>query len=402
MQTVAVVCITACHKQVVTDYETELAGVETHIAELTKQSQADSVPEGTARSLIAELYRKSSLTALPLDIRAVGLALDRTGSAAGLNLQRAMIDLKLHNLPAARVIAASFGAGVEDSFVFSLKGDVAAQESRYADARQWYARALDRNITWDLLAKVADLDAQTGRWEEAARGYEAAADEISAREMRGYAWVELQHGLLDLQGGRVAEALKHYQKAEQAYSGYWLTADHLAEALACQGDFPAAIAQYARLLERVPRPELFHALGDLYMFTGKPALAREPYQKALQGYLDSVNRGEMLYYHHLAVYYSDSWPDSGEALIWARRDRELRPCAATHEALAWALHLHHEPAAAAVELDAALATGARSPHLWCRAAIVLHAAGRNAESERFHNELLRMNPGYETSFHVHR
>jgi tetratricopeptide (TPR) repeat protein len=312
------------------------------------------------------------------------------------------MELRVHHVRGAKALMESIDTTVDDWMLNSLKGDVAVQESRYSDATQWYDKALTRGTRWDIVAKKADVAFQTGKWEEAAQAYQMAADEITAREMRGYAWVELRHGLLELNAGRPAEALRHYKKAEQGYSGYWLTIEYMAEALAASGDYAEAIEYYQRLLANYPKPEFFQALGDLYVYMGKPLLAKAPYQRALQGYLGSADRGEQIYYHHLAGYYSDCGPNAREAVVWAKRDCELRACANTYEALAWALHLNGQPAEAASEMDKALASGARSPHLLCRAAIVLQAAGRVAEGRKCHEEMLQMNPRYETTFHVHR
>jgi hypothetical protein len=57
-------------------------------------------------------------------------------------------------------------------------------------------------------------------------------------------------------------------------------------------------------------------------------------QKALAGYLESGRRGEVHYWHHLADYYADVGKDGSQAVVWARRDLQLRANFSTQAALA--------------------------------------------------------------------
>jgi hypothetical protein len=102
-----------------------------------------------------------------------------------------------------------------------LRADIDLQEGRYEEAKQGYESVIEQNRTWDNLARLAYLKSKTGDPLGADQLYQEAEDEISVKEMRSYAWVELQRGLLDLNHGRHDEALAHYKRANKAYSGYW-------------------------------------------------------------------------------------------------------------------------------------------------------------------------------------
>ena len=219
--------------------------------------------------------------------------------------------------------------------------------------------------------------------------------------MRAYAWVRLQRGLLELRRGRHDAAMGHYRRAEQAYSGYWLVDEHIAELLGAQGKFDAAIALYRRVVARAPRPELHQALGDLYNFAGRPAEAAPWHDKALALYLESVQRGEVHYYHHLASFYADVRGDGAAAVKWARQDVELRPNAGTREALAWALYRDGRYADALAVVTEALASGVKDAHLFFHAGMIHLAAGMNAEGRALLDRATAINPRY-ASFHVHR
>ena len=231
--------------------------------------------------------------------------------------------------------------------------------------------------------------------------YAEAADEITAKELRQYAWVEVQRGLLHLRHGRLAEAERHYERAEAAYSGYWVVEEHIAELRAAQGRIDEAIALYEGAALRAGRPELAQALGDLHRHAGDPDRARAWHDRALAGYLDSAGRGEVQYHHHLAEYYADVEHDGAAAVDWAERDHALRPHYATEMALAWAYHLAGRHGEALELADRALAAGVRDPHVLHQAGVISTAAGRASDGERLRAEAARLNPAHH-AFHVHR
>ena len=180
-----------------------------------------------------------------------------------------------------------------------------------------------------------------------------------------------------------------------------LVDEHVAELLGAERKFDRAIALYEAVLARLPRPELQQALGDLLRSMGREAQATPWHDRALAGYLESAERGEVHYYHHLAGFYADVRLDGAEAVKWARRDVDLRPSFFTQDALAWALYRDGQFADALDTVQTALASGANDTHLLFHAAMIHLAAGRTAEGKRLLDKVARLNPGFE-SFHVHR
>ena len=122
---------------------------------------------------------------------------------------------------------------------------------------------LRRERSWDHLARLAFLAAKTGDAAGAERLYAEAQEQLTAKEMRPYAWLELQRGVLDLERGDAAAALGRFERADRAYSGYWLIEEHLAEALHLLGRTDEAVARYRRVVARAPRPELLSALAGV-------------------------------------------------------------------------------------------------------------------------------------------
>jgi tetratricopeptide (TPR) repeat protein len=230
--------------------------------------------------------------------------------------------------------------------------------------------------------------------------YIEAEDELTAKEMRHYSWVELQRGELAMTRGRYDDAETHYTRAESAYSGHWTVEEHVAELLGAKGELDAAAALYERVCARVPRPEFQQALGELYEFMGRPDAAEPWLERARTAYLASAARGQVHYYHHLVDFYADVRRDGAEAVRWARKDLELRENFSTLAALAWALYRDGQLEESRATIDRALASGAKDAHLFHRAGTI-HRAASAGDGEELLRMAAEMNPR-RGNFHGHR
>ena len=282
----------------------------------------------------------------------------------------------------------------------ALLAGIDLEDGRHSEARRSLEELAGTGAGWDDLARLAHYHAVMGDADAADRWYAAAAAELTAKEMRSYAWVEVRRGLLDLRRGRYDEAADHYERAGRADPGSWVVQDHVAELLGARRELDRAVALYEDVAARVPRPELQQALGDLWAFAGRLDLARRWHERALATYLASAGRGEVHYLHHLAGLLADVRPGP-EAVAWARRDLELRRGPAVHAGLAWALHRAGRAGEACRAMDEALASGARSAELLARAAAIRAAAGRADESGWLRRRALAMDPRLG-DFRAHR
>jgi tetratricopeptide (TPR) repeat protein len=380
-----------------TDYEAEIRQIEEAVAAIQPAKELD--PASGAR-LVHLRYRRATLTGNLAELEAVRIDIDemlrRQGGPVDLFRLRANLMFKFHRLKDAEADLAR-ADGARDA---ALLADLDFQYGRLDEARRGYENAVRREPSWDNLARLAFHRAKTGDPDGADRLYAAAEDQLSAKEMRSFAWLELQRGLLDFGRGRHEEAAAHYERAGRAYSGYWLVDEHNAELLAATGKFDAAVALYERVLKGTPRPETQQALGDLYAYMGRDEQAKPWHDKALAAYLASARRGEVHYYHHLVGYYADVLEDGPEAVKWARKDLELRPNPATREALAWALYREARFDEALVLVNQALASGVRDAHLSYHAAMIHLAAGRPEQGKQLLARTAALNPRYN-GFHVH-
>jgi tetratricopeptide (TPR) repeat protein len=388
-----------------TDFEIELGRIDSDLRELGGDAldvHADS--ERTTRFAYL-LYRRGSLTGdlaeLERASKAVERAIPRVGNPADLYFLKANLDFKFHRLADVRRDLEASAELRDSPQGRALRADLDFQEGRYEEARAGYESLASEDPTWDDFARLAHFHFKLGDESSAARLYVQAEDELTAKEMRHFAWVELQRGLLDLSRGRYDEAQAHYERAARAYTGYWQVEEHLAELLGARGRFDEAAALYLKVIGRVPRPEFMQALGELYETAGRPESALPWYERALDAYLDSARRGGVHYYHHLADFYSDVREDGAEAVRWASKDMALRENFSTQAALAWALYRDGRPEEARVVIDKSLSSGATDARLFSQAATIYRAAGEGGEADRYLRMAVEINP-HHSNFHVHR
>jgi tetratricopeptide (TPR) repeat protein len=384
----------------VTDYQSDLRKIERGIAEVSVPSNTE---QATRRAY--GLYQHAALTGRLDEFAAAEAAIveafDQFGPWPDLCLVKANLDMKFHRLEETKR-ALAMAPGLAESFSGRVVwADIHLQEGRYTQVKQECEALVVYNRTWDILARLAYWESKFGKIEDAERMYTEAEDELTAKEMRAYAWVQLQKGLLDLRRGQYEEATAHYCLASDAYSGYWLADDHLAELYGSQGKYNQALTLYERVLAENPRPELQQALGELCSEMGDQNEAEKWFDKALAGFLEGSQNGGCHYYHHLVDFFSDVHENGRDAVAWARKDFELRRNFATEGALAWALYRDGQIEQANVMMDCALGSGVQDGHLFAKAASVKAAAGRPQESEELSRRAFDTNP-YHQRFHVHR
>jgi len=388
-----------------TDFELERKRTDDDIAAL-EASLRDVPMDLEKRTRLAyRLYHRATLTESGEHYlatqRVISAAISQFGPKEDLCLLRANLDFRFHRLGAVKQdleMAPQLAGRFEAR---SILADLAFQQGRYREARETYQNLIEQDRTWDNLARLAHYHGKMGDMELADRLYAEATEELTAKEMRSFSWVELQRGVLDMAQGRYEEAAAHYRRAGRAYSGSWLIQEHAAEALAATGKFHEAAALYRAAISQAPKPELLQTLGELYVFMGEPGQAEPWLERALAAYLESAGRGEVHYYHHLTDFYADIRQDGAAAAKWARMDLELRENFSTQAALAWALFRSGKIDAAIEWMDRALSSGAADAELFQQAAAISSAAGQVSKSEHFLGRAAAINPHY-ANFHVHR
>ncbi len=390
-------------------YEAELRQIDQEIAEIGGAAALDPPTDaGRVTQYIYRLYQRASIAGDLIGLgnveRAIERALPLLTHPGDLLLLKANIAFKLHRLDDVERMLAAFPTvcdGVEGRLI---RADLDFQRGRYQQADQGYRQALEIEPTWGALARLAYFTGKMGDPAAADRLYDEAQGELTAKELRSYAWVEVQRGFLDFARGRGDEARVHYQRAGKAYPGYWLTDEHVAELLGAEGRFADAAAILARLASGGGRPDLEQAIGELCLLAGEPAAAGCWTQKALANYLRSTERGEVHFWHHLADYYAEVALDGSQAVAWAQKDLQLRENFSTEAAFANALFRDGRFDEASDWIDRALASGAVDARLFLLAGRIHMAAGHSIDGRidgrAYLDRAARLNPIVER-FHLH-
>lgn len=385
-------------------YAQELTRTESDIAELESRRRSHPGDLEKRVRLAYRLFHRASLTGSIAHFEAVDAAireaLDEFGPKEDVCLLKANLDFRFHRLAEVRqdlhmcpLLSGRFEGRV-------VLADLDFQQGRYGAAKLELERLIAENRTWDNLARLAYWKSKLGDVAEADQLYEEAEDDLTAKQMRSYAWVELQRGVLALTHGRYVDARRHYQRAHDAYPGHWHTDEHFAELMAAEGKFDEAVALFREVIARCPKPELQQALGELYLFSGRPEAAQPWFDSALATYLESVERGGVHYFHHLADFYTDARLEPAEAVRFARKDIEMRSNFSTQTALAWALYRSDQLAEATEYICLALSSGVQDAGIFSTAATLFEAAGDTAESQRYAQAALQINPMHQ-NFHMH-
>jgi tetratricopeptide (TPR) repeat protein len=386
-------------------YEAELHRIEEEIcAHGGADALAMPIDAQRVTHYIYCLYQRASIAGNLTQLRAVERVIERTmpllTHPGDLYLLKANAAFKRHRLADVEAALAAVPSLAECNEGRLLRADLDFQRGRYQEARTGYAVALQAERSWSALARLAYFQSKMGDLAGADRLYREAQDELTAKEMRSYAWLAVQRGFLAFAHGRHEQAQSHYDRADAAYPGYWLVDEHRAELLGAEGRYREAIDILRQIVAANDRPDLQQAIGELYESDGRRNRARCSLEQAVSGYRQSVRDGEVHYYHHLADYFSDAATDGTEAVRWARADWQLRENYSTQAALAWAHYRNGELGEACLWIDRALASGAAEAHLFFRAAQIFSAAGESTASQNHLERARRLNPAVD-GFHIH-
>jgi len=389
----------------VAGYEEELQRIDRDIADLSATDPfAAPINAERLTRYIYRRYQRASLAGDLAQLRAVERAIERAVplviNPGDFWLLKANVAFKLHRLADVEAALLAIPTFSHCTEVRLLRADLDFQHGHYDEAEAEYIAAIESERSWSALARLAHFRGKTGDLAGADRLYREAEDELTAKEMRSYAWLEVQRGFLAFSGGAYQGARFHYDRAEAAYPRYWLADEYRAELFGAEGKYAAAIDRFQALASANDRPDLLQAIAELYEIAERPDAAREWQKKALAGYLQSAQRGEVQYFHHLADYYADVARDGPQAVTWAKADLQLRENFATQSALAWAFYRNAEFKEARGWIDRALASGVVDAHLLFRAAKIYAAAGDGDTGRNFLGRARALNPLVER-FRLH-
>lgn len=387
-----------------TSFNEDLARAEKEISTLTSRcNEHPSDLQGRVR-LAYRMFHRASLSGKLADLEGVEAVILQTiaqfGPKEDLCLLKANLDFRLHRLSAVKrdLEMAPLLSGRFESRV--LLADLAFQEGQYEASRMALEELIRENPTWDAIARLAYWKSKLGDPADADQLFDQAEEELTAKQMVSYAWLELQRGMLDFNHGRYVESWAHYRRAEAGYPGHWQTAEHFAELHAAEGNFAKAEEILKQVIARTSKPEIKQALGELLLCTDRPEEGEPWFDSALSTYLESVQRGDVHYLHHLADFYSDARLEPAEALKWAERDMTMRPNFSTQTTLAWALYRSGRIKEASEFIGLALDSGVRDAVIYSCASELFEAARETARSAHFARLASQTNPNFR-NFRMH-
>src|SRR5688572_13864687 len=263
-------------------------------------------------------------------------------NATGLFMQ-ARVEYESHHFAAARDLALAL-TKIEPAKTrgFALLGDALLEYGDLDEAAQAYEKMRERKAAAvEIEARLAALEVVRGD-REAARMHLAkaiaAARKLSPGSPEILASCLVQAGELEFDCGKWEEAEKIYGAALKERPADVSALVRLAELRAAQGKYDESISLFEKAIAQKPRPEFWHALGDVFAAAGKSEMAAQWHGRARDSYLKNAAEGNDHYFHHLAEFFSNTEIKPDEALKWARRDAELRHTAAVEDTLAWALY----------------------------------------------------------------
>ncbi len=291
----------------------------------------------------------------------------------------------------------------DDGFAYGILGDSYLELGDYEKCEANYLKAMEVAPGVFSYSRWANLQYMKGNIPSAIEFYKQALDDV-AQKNHGpahAAWCQVQLGYTYFKIGKFDKAEEYYQDAMKSLPQGVMALEHLAELRGAQGKYDEAAEMYEKALAVAPRPDLYQALGDLYAFAGKKDKAEPLILKAADMYLESVNAGNIHYFHHLAGLYSDSKKVPDEAFRWARRDFVLRQGVYALDCLAWATYVKGDYAEAMKLIKKALAYGIRDAHLYFHASMIYFRADDVEGSKAMVKKATDLNP-YYMAFHAHR
>ena len=347
-------------------------------------------PEQVTRH-VYRLYQKASisgdLAALTAVIRTIDDAITLLSNPGDLYLLKAHAAFKLHRLADVDAALRAVPSVYDSDEGRLIRADLDFQHGRYQVAESGYIEVLQRERSWGALARLAHFRGKMGDVAGADRLYEEAEDELTAKEMRVLCVARSAARLFGFRPWpATARRDLHYRRADAAYPGYWLVDEHIAELLGAEGRYEEAAAIFERIVAaNLTAQTCSRRSASFTSSRVKPTQRSYWKERALSGYLQSAQRGEVHYYHHLADYYADVVEDGAAAVKWAR----ARPAAKgkfRHSGGARLGALPRWPVRRGARwIDRALASGVVDAQLFFRAARSTGPPATSARAASFGN-----------------
>ena len=317
--------------------------------------------------------------------------------AASTSMLRAKLHYTLHRLPQARQDFASAKPRLNNSpdSVASreaFEGNLALQAGDDTAAKTHFEASLAAKRNTSNLASVAVFHWKRGEFEQAEALFREALKNYHGKRMEPRAWLHLNLGLLDLDRGRLDDALAHYREAETFLKGYWLLDEHIAEILTLQGKTEEAKALYLDIIERTQNPEFMDAMAGIAFEAGDEAEGKTWVAKARKRYEEQMATYPEAAYGHALGHYLEFGDDPAFVLDLAQKNYDLRPNLDAAIMLAQAHLGAGDAASARGALSKILETSFASAELYVTAAEVESKLGKHEKAQTYVKQAQAIDP----------
>jgi tetratricopeptide (TPR) repeat protein len=319
--------------------------------------------EALARALIA----RAKLTGNYGDYAAAQAALDRAFAAAppgtGPHLTAASLAFSLHRLADAEAMLDHMGRYAvppdrgDLAEMLGMRGDIALYRGDGATALRFYHEA-EAQVPGSADFRMAVYHSHAGRPDEADAALVRVEAALAHPTRRARAQIALLRGIIQLDNGRIGEALARFEEGNRLFPGFWLIEEHIAEMLALGGKERQAETILRDVVRRTEHPEYMDALADLAQRRGDPAEARIWASRARDGWNRRMQLFPEAAYGH-GIDHCLMVADASCALRLAERNHQARPYGEAKLKLARALALNGRYAEAHKMIEAAEAAGWR-------------------------------------------
>jgi tetratricopeptide (TPR) repeat protein len=315
---------------------------------------------------------------------------------ADLWLARANHAQALHRFAEARAnVERARKLGAKGHALHDLVQELDWNDGRYEPAIASIRAAARERPSFETLARLAQLEHDLGRMEDADRAFEAAEDRFKDVNPLPLAWLYVERGRHELDRGEPARAVAFLREATVRAPGYVPAEEHLAEALGELGKTDEAVKLYRSIIARSPDPEFVGALAALLRKSGKPDEASELAAKARARYDELLERWPEAMYWHAAEFFLEEGKDPARAVALLEKNVEVRPNGESWAALARAQLATGNAQAARPSIEKALATPFVSAEMLWTASRIYAAVGDDGARKNMEERARRLNPHIE-------
>ena len=249
--------------------------------------------------------------------------------------------------------------------------------------------------TFLSLARLAELELDLGRVEQARRAFGRAETQIRDVSPVAVAWLNVRRGVLGRRTGDLEGARPFYEEAVDRLPSSPAALGGLAEIEALLGKPEKAVERYRAVLKVTDHPAHLSALARLLAEQGEQAEARSLIAEAKKRYEKLLREYPEATYQRAAEFFLDEGADPKRALALLEADVRKRPAAGSLAALAAAQLENGKIDEALVSIEKALATPIRRAEIFWTAARIYTKKGKSAEADEAARKAKQLNPKIE-------